>query len=156
MELGPVHHVSINVDDVEAAAPFYTDVLGMAVLPRPDFGFDGRWLRTPGGGEVHLIEVEGWVPPAGQHWAFKVDDIDAAVAQLRDRGVEVADPKPLPGTPARQDVLLRPGRQHDRTQPAGLSGSARGETRSTPRTGIELTAICLCRHVSLRTVLNYK
>ena len=108
MELGPVHHVSINVPDVEAAAPFYTDVLGMAVLPRPDFGFNGRWLQTPGGGEVHLIEVEGWVAPEGQHWAFKVEDIDAAVTELRDRGVDVADPKPLPGTPARQTFFFDP------------------------------------------------
>ena len=119
MELGPVHHVSINVDDVGAAAPFYTDVLGMAVLPRPDFAFNGRWLRTPGGGEVHLIEVEGWVPPAGQHWAFKVHDIDAAVAELRERGVEVADPRPLPGTPARQTFFFDPaGNMIELNQPA--------------------------------------
>ena len=119
VELGPVHHVSINVADAEVAAPFYTDVLGMAVLPRPDFGFNGRWLRTPGGGEVHLIEVEGWVPPAGQHWAFKVDDIDAAVAELRERGVEVSDPRPLPGTPARQTFFFDPaGNMIELNQPA--------------------------------------
>ena len=119
VELGPVHHVSINVADVEVAAPFYTDVLGMAVLPRPDFGFNGRWLRTPGGGEVHLIEVEGWVPPAGQHWAFRVDDIDTAVAELRERGVEVADPRPLPGTPARQTFFFDPaGNMIELNQPA--------------------------------------
>ena len=119
MELGPVHHVSINVADVEATAPFYTDVLGMTVLPRPDFAFNGRWLQTPGGGEVHLIEVGGWVPPEGQHWAFKVDDIDAAVAELRDRGVEVDDPRPLPGTPARQTFFFDPaGNMIELNQPA--------------------------------------
>ena len=59
MELGPVHHVSINCADVEATAPFYTEVLGMKTLERPDFPFNGRWLQTGGGGEVHLIEVEG-------------------------------------------------------------------------------------------------
>ena len=119
MELGPVHHVSINVPNVEAAAPFYTDVLGMAVLPRPDFSFDGRWLRSPGGGEVHLIEVEGWVPPTGQHWAFKVDDIDAAVAELRGRGVRVDDPRQLPGTGSRQTFFFDPaGNMIELNQPA--------------------------------------
>ena len=102
MELGPVHHVSINCADVDAAAPFYTDILGMKQLDRPDFAFNGRWLQTPGGGEVHLIEVADWVPPKGQHWAFKVDDIDATVAELREAGVKVKDPVPLPGTTARQ------------------------------------------------------
>ena len=119
MELGPVHHVSINVPDVEAAAPFYTDVLGMQLLDRPDFGFPGRWLRSPGGGEVHLIEVEGWVPPAGQHWAFKVDDIDAAVAELRGRGVKVDDPMSLPGIAARQTFFFDPaGNMIELNQPA--------------------------------------
>ena len=135
MELGAVHHVSINVADVGAAAPFYTDVLGMAVLPRPDFGFNGRWLRTPGGGEVHLIEVEGWVPPAGQHWAFRVDDIDTAVAELRERGVEVADPRPLPGTPARQTFFFDPAGNMIELQPAGLTPEAsrgRAPSQSTP------------------------
>ncbi len=108
MDLGPLHHVSINVSDVEATAPFYTDVLGMRALERPNFGFAGRWLQSPGGGEVHLVEVKGWVPPAGQHWAFKVDDINSAVAELRDRGVEVDDPKPIPGTAARQAFFFDP------------------------------------------------
>ncbi len=119
MELGPVHHVSINCADVDAAAPFYTDILGMSQLDRPDFGFNGRWLRTPGGGEVHLIEVADWVPPKGQHWAFKVDDIDATVAELRDAGVEVRDPVPLPGTPARQTFFFDPaGNMIEINQPA--------------------------------------
>ena len=71
MELGPVHHVSINCSDVEGTAPFYTDVLGLTTLDRPDFPFNGRWLQTPGGGEVHLIEVEGWQPPKASTGPFE-------------------------------------------------------------------------------------
>ncbi len=119
MELGPVHHVSINCADVDAAVPFYTDILGMKQLDRPDFGFNGRWLQTPGGGEVHLIEVENWVPPKGQHWAFKVADIDATVAELRDAGVKVKDPVALPGTAARQTFFFDPaGNMIELNQPA--------------------------------------
>ena len=125
MELGPVHHVSINCADVDAAAPFYTDILGMKQLDRPDFAFNGRWLQTPGGGEVHLIEVADWVPPKGQHWAFKVDDIDATVAELRDAGVKVKRPGAAAGNDRPPDVLLRPGWQHDRAEPASLSPAAR-------------------------------
>lgn len=87
-----VHHVSINVTDAAESIAFYTDVLGFTVRPdRPDFGFGGAWLDV-GGEQVHLIEAE--LPSShGQHFAIRVDDIDAAVAELRQRGVEVSDPR---------------------------------------------------------------
>ena len=56
MKLSGVHHVSLNVDDAEKTGRFYTEVLGLEVLPRPDFPFKGLWLRA-GGQEIHLIEV---------------------------------------------------------------------------------------------------
>jgi glyoxylase I family protein len=89
-----VHHVSINVRDVDAALGFYVDVLGLRPrADRPDFGFDGAWLDA-GAQQVHLIE--GDAPPGlGQHFALLVDDLDAAVAELRARGVEVSDPAPV-------------------------------------------------------------
>ena len=81
------HHVSINVADAEAATSFYTDVLGGRVRDdRPDFGFGGAWIDL-GTTQIHLIEAE--VPPdLGQHFAVLVDDLDAAVAELRGRGLE--------------------------------------------------------------------
>lgn len=89
-----VHHVSLNVDDVDAAVAFYVDVLGLSVRrDRPEFGFGGAWLDA-GDRQVHLIE--GRPPPAlGQHFAFAVDDLVAAVAELRSRGVDVSDPEPV-------------------------------------------------------------
>jgi len=97
MQVAGVHHVSINVDDVDAAIDFYTGVLGLTERDdRPDFGFGGAWLDV-GGQQVHLIE--GQTPASlGQHFALRVDDLDAAVAELRGRGVEVSDPKPVGGS----------------------------------------------------------
>lgn len=100
-----LHHVSLNVDDVDAALDFYTDVLGLvARTDRPDFPFGGAWLDA-GGQQVHLIEGR---PPAGlgQHFALLVEDLDATVAELRERGVEVSDPGPV-GT-SRQAFLSDP------------------------------------------------
>jgi catechol 2,3-dioxygenase-like lactoylglutathione lyase family enzyme len=89
-----VHHVSINVADVDAALAFYTEVLGLRVRDdRPDFGFGGAWLDA-GGEQVHLIE--GGVPPnQGQHFALLVADLEATVADLRSRGVAVSDAMPV-------------------------------------------------------------
>ena len=100
-----VHHVSINVDDVQAGIAFYTDVLGLSQRgDRPDFGFGGAWLDA-GGQQVHLIE--GDVPERrGQHFALLVDDLDQVVAELRQRGLRVSDPSPV-GT-SRQSFVNDP------------------------------------------------
>jgi glyoxylase I family protein len=89
-----VHHVSIKVGDTEKAVDFYRDVLGLTLRSdRPGFGFGGAWLDA-GGQQVHL--VEGPLPKdEGQHFALEVDDLGAAIADLRGRGVEVTDPIPV-------------------------------------------------------------
>ena len=43
--LNGIHHVSINVRDVDAAIRFYVDLLGMQQIERPDRGGPGAWLR---------------------------------------------------------------------------------------------------------------
>jgi catechol 2,3-dioxygenase-like lactoylglutathione lyase family enzyme len=89
-----VHHVSINVDDVEIAQRFYVDVLGLTPrTDRPDFGFPGAWLNA-GDQQLHLIG--GKVPSnEGQHFAVGVADIGATIAELRGNGVSVSEPSPV-------------------------------------------------------------
>jgi catechol 2,3-dioxygenase-like lactoylglutathione lyase family enzyme len=100
-----VHHVSINVDDVDAAMAFYVGVLGLGVRSdRPDFGFGGAWLDA-GGQQVHLIEAAP-PPNRGQHFALAVADLDAAIAELRSRGLDVSDASPV--GPGRQAFLHDP------------------------------------------------
>jgi catechol 2,3-dioxygenase-like lactoylglutathione lyase family enzyme len=89
-----VHHVSINVTNVDVALDFYVGVLGLrARSDRPDFGFGGAWLDA-GGQQVHLIEGE--VPKGnGEHFAILVGDLDATITELRGRGIKVSDASPV-------------------------------------------------------------
>jgi glyoxylase I family protein len=105
MQPAGLHHVSINVRDVSAARDFYVKVLGLTErADRPDFSFDGAWLNA-GSQQIHLIKAD--VPPdRGQHFALAVTDLDAAVAELRDRGITATDPVPV-GT-GRQSFLSDP------------------------------------------------
>jgi glyoxylase I family protein len=105
MEPLGVHHVSINVRNAAESITFYTDVLGLTPRgDRPDFTFRGAWLDI-GAQQVHLIEGE--VPDdCGQHFAIRVADLDATVAELRERGIDVPDPRGV-GT-ARQTFLHDP------------------------------------------------
>ena len=95
--LGGVHHVSLNVADVDEASRFYEDVLGLTRIERPDFGFPGAWFDT-GRGQIHLLEVDGHTAPDGQHFAFQVDDIEAVVAALAAKGIDIRPPSTgIPG-----------------------------------------------------------
>ena len=86
MKPAGVHHVAICVADAQKGLAFYRDVLGMTQLPRPDLG-PGYWLDA-GGQQVHLMESDTQ-PLGANHFAIRVDDIDAAVTDLREQGVEV-------------------------------------------------------------------
>ena len=90
-----VHHVSINVDDVESNRDFYVDKLGFGQIERPDLGIGGVWLQM-GPQQLHLVELplmEGF----GPHFAIPVDDIESARSVLAERGVEVSEARPIEG-----------------------------------------------------------
>ena len=91
MEPLGIHHVSVNVSNVDEGISFYTDVLGGTVREdRPDFSFGGAWIDL-GSQQLHLIEAR--VPAnLGQHFAIRVDDLDGVVDELRSKGIELADP----------------------------------------------------------------
>ena len=89
-----LHHSSIRVSDLARSIEFYEGLLGLRSIPRPDFGFPGRWYGI-GGGQLHLIQ--GDVPPtpldpSGPHFAIAVSDLDAARRELADAGVASLDP----------------------------------------------------------------
>jgi catechol 2,3-dioxygenase-like lactoylglutathione lyase family enzyme len=95
MDMIGVHHVAICVADVPAALDFYVGVLGCSERSdRPDFGFPGAWLDA-GNQQIHLMQLAGKPAPL-QHFALQVGDLDAAVAELAGKGVEV---RRLPHTP---------------------------------------------------------
>ena len=103
-----VDHVAINVGDVPGGIAFYTEKIGLVRnTSRPDFGFPGAWLDTAGGQQVHLIEAP--VPTnLGQHFALAFDDLDAAVTELRARGLQVSDPSAVGTTGRHQAFTIDP------------------------------------------------
>ena len=67
----------------------------------------GPLAPHPDDREIHLLEVEDWVAPKGQHFAFRVDDLDTARAELGRAGVKVSDPIQVPDG-GRQSFLRDP------------------------------------------------
>ena len=98
MNLSAIHHVAIIVSDYEASREFYVERLGFEVVRenwRPekrDWKLDLRVNPTT---ELEIFAPEN--PPARpsypeacglRHLAFRVSDIEAAVAELAERGIE--------------------------------------------------------------------
>ena len=85
-------NVYFSLVDVEAAVHFYQDVLGLPLKLR-----DGdRWVAFDlGNTTLALTRQEEQAPgvPSGPVLSLRADDLDALVAQLRERGAEVADPQ---------------------------------------------------------------
>jgi glyoxylase I family protein len=101
-----VDHVSLNVDDLDAAAAFYVQLLGLTRRPgRPDFGVRGCWLDA-GPVQVHLTESA--VPAdLGQHVALLVENVARLAGTLRSAGVRVVE-RQLPDSQDRQVFAYDP------------------------------------------------
>ncbi len=99
MQVVELNHVALKVADLEASTDFYGQVLGLRPLDRPAFSFPGAWFAL-GGQELHLIGGEDHVAepgqPRGNHFALRVDDVEAAAERLRGENVAFRGPNPRP------------------------------------------------------------
>ena len=76
----------LGVRDMARSLAYYRDTLGLAVR----FASDEFAFLDAGGVSLVLRAAPGLATPADETWAeavFSVEDIDAAHASLRDRGV---------------------------------------------------------------------
>src|SRR4029077_9297623 len=55
MQVTGLFHVAIKTNDLDATVKFYTDVLGMKLAHRPDFGFPGAWIAA--GDDIPIIHI---------------------------------------------------------------------------------------------------
>ena len=79
------NHVSIPCRDLDESERFYRDVFGLDRLPTFDFRFPVRYLGV-GEQQLHLMRLPEEQPLPNQHFAFDVDDFEAAFTRLRDLG----------------------------------------------------------------------
>lgn len=91
MRVTKVGHVSVNVEgDLDATRQFYADVFGLGDAERPEIpGVGGHW-HTLGDTQLHLVDAPSRgtdIDPTGPHFCVFVDDLDAAIAELDERGI---------------------------------------------------------------------
>ena len=103
-----LQHVSIEIppDEAEAALAFWA-LLGFERVEPPE-ALGGRipWVERRGT-QIHLIPTEGASVPVLGHAAVVVDDFEATVQRLADKGHEVEETRQLWG--ARRAFAIAPG-----------------------------------------------
>ncbi len=117
-------HVGIAVKDLGAALAFYRDALGLEIEPAEDVASQRvRAHFIPvGGSSLELLEstapdsaIAKYVEKNGpglHHITLRVDDIHAAVAQLKTRGVRMIDEQPRPGAEGSTIAFVHPAATH--------------------------------------------
>jgi len=117
---GLIDHVGVAVEDLDSALALYEGTFGMPVAHRETVSDQGveAVLLDVGDGHVELLRPLGGDTAVGRflarrgpglhHVAYRVDDIDAALAQLREQGVELIDSEPRTGIRASRVAFLHP------------------------------------------------
>lgn len=109
---GSIHEgIPVATENLDACIEFYTEVLGLKLLPRPPaldkFG-PGAWLGDEDDTvQFHLIANDGAlkpgpgakIQPAGRHTAWRIADVDAFRARMRALGVHFEEIGGLIGEP---------------------------------------------------------
>jgi predicted enzyme related to lactoylglutathione lyase len=89
-----VQIVHVPVSDQDRAKGFYVDQLGLSVIADLQMGPHGRWLQVaPSGGATSLALVlgNGEDAPTSATVVLESDDIEADIAVLRERGVDLPE-----------------------------------------------------------------
>ena len=124
MHVKRIDHVGIAVADLDAAKKVYEDLLGLK-LTREEV-VESQGVRTHfypvAGVKLELLES---VTPDGpiarflakrgaglQHLAVEVDDVEAAIAELKAKGVRMIDDAPRPGVEGSRIAFVHPADTH--------------------------------------------
>ncbi len=109
MAIKKIDHIAIVVEDLERALGVYRDALGMTVTDvreMPEQDVKMAFLPT-GDSEIELLEpinpdsgIARYLAKRGEglhHICLEVDDIEATLADLKDRGAQLIDETPKRG-----------------------------------------------------------
>ena len=107
--LNTIDHVGVAVEDIDAALPFYQDVLKLPLVHRETVEEQGVHAALLDIGDGHLELVAPIGPDTGvakflsrrgaglHHVAYRVEDIEMTLSELAGAGVRLIDERPRIG-----------------------------------------------------------
>src|SRR5476649_2119699 len=113
-------HIGIAVKDLPVALAFYRDALGLEIEAPEEVASQRVRAHFVPVGESKLELLEGTAPdspiakyiekrgPGLHHITLRVEDIRAALAQMKARGVRLVDEEPRPGAEGALIAFVHP------------------------------------------------
>ena len=117
-------HIGIAVADLGEALAFYRDALGLDISPPEEVVSQGVRVHFVKAGEAALELLEATADgspiarfvarrgPGLHHISLRVPDLDAALAELKRRGVRLIDAAPRPGAHGTRVAFIHPSSAH--------------------------------------------
>ena len=117
-------HVGIAVANLDKALGFYRDVLGLDVSSVEEVSAQRVRAQFVSAGSTTLELLEATAEdspiakfidrrgPGLHHITLRVDDLDAALAELKSRGVRLIDETPRPGAEGARVAFIHPVSAH--------------------------------------------
>jgi methylmalonyl-CoA/ethylmalonyl-CoA epimerase len=117
---GRIDHIGLAVEDLDAAIELHTAAYGMELVHRETVAEQGveAVLLDVGENHVELLSPLSEDTPVGRflakrgpglhHVAYQVEDIDVALATLREQGLRLIDEQPRTGIRASRVAFLHP------------------------------------------------
>ena len=120
MKVLKIDHLGIAVNSIDEGKAFWADVLGLvfegsetveaqkvttAFFPVGESEVELLQSTSPDGPVAKYIEKRG---QGIQHIAFRVDNLEAALAELKGKGVQLIDEKPRLGAGGAKIAFLHP------------------------------------------------
>jgi methylmalonyl-CoA/ethylmalonyl-CoA epimerase len=117
-------HVGIAVADLSSALRFYRDALGLEIAAPEEV--PSQRVRThfvsTGSARLELLEATGSESPVARylarrgpglhHITLRVDDLEAALAHLKARGIRLVDEQPRCGADGSLVAFIHPESAH--------------------------------------------
>lgn len=81
-----INHVTLIVDQLETAAKFYEEVIGLEAVPAFVFDYPTAFFKFPNGQQLHLSEWEDEQSFRG-HLCITVDNFNEVFYQMKELGI---------------------------------------------------------------------
>jgi methylmalonyl-CoA/ethylmalonyl-CoA epimerase len=115
-----INHIAVAVSDIDASLAFWRDALGLELAELRDVPAEAAQIAflPVGGTEVELVRpttddsgLAKYIAKRGEglhHLCLETDDIEAMLAQLKEKGIQLINESPRTGADGKKYAFIHP------------------------------------------------